>query len=103
MGVDEKKIETMVVMLENPKTFNFTYVGIGCAEGYDDYLLVAFRREKLVFQKVFKTLDWAKRGFRRIVSKEIKTRAKWQDFAVTTKHKDRKTNGFGGIKFVKKI
>ena len=89
----------MVVRLANPKTFNFTLVGIGLAEGHDDYLLVAFRKKRIVFQKVFKSLDSAKRGFKKIVPDEIKARAKWLDFAVTT----RQTNSPVGIKYVKKI
>jgi hypothetical protein len=77
MSTKLNKDEMKVIILINPEVFNMSFVGIGFQDECDDYLLVAFKKREVVFQKCYKTLGWAKRAFERMFSKSSDTKPEW--------------------------
>jgi len=79
MGFDIKKENLTVIALANPLVFGFSFVGIAFTKDRDNCLLLAFRKEKLVLQKYYKQIEWAKRAFRIRFAKEPKDQPEWFD------------------------
>ena len=81
MSFDLRKKNLIIIALANPLLFGFTFVGIGFTKDHDNFMLVAFRDKKVVFNKMYKTFGWATRAFKRIFAKEPGKEPEWLDFA----------------------
>jgi hypothetical protein len=86
--LDKNKIKTLALL--NPAVFKLSFVGIGFQDESNGYLLVVFKNKEVIFHKIYKTMGWAKRAFKRIFSKGSDTKPEWAPFVFCYSSADKK-------------
>jgi hypothetical protein len=68
------------VELLNPESFYISMAGIGFLNKKGKCLLVAFRKERIIFKREYIGLENAMRGFSNVFNNDEGVKPEWSDF-----------------------
>lgn len=68
------------VVLLNPQSFYISMAGIGFLNKKGKCLLVAFRKERIIFKREYIGLENAMRGFSNVFKNDEGIKPEWSDF-----------------------
>ena len=79
-----------LVKLMNPENFNISMAGIGFKYNEDNCLLVVFKEKRVIFNRSYKSIKSAKRGFANFFKNDEDIKPLWPDFSYSYTYKRKK-------------